>query len=227
MTESVTLDTLQAEATVATAADLLKNPKTGVGKPDVLAVLDKLAALYPRLFGAEFLPLKRGIFQDLQALHSQEFERDLLKAALAFHSRSSRYLTAVASGLPRHDLQGAVAEPMAPEHMHHALVEVFRRRQLRSREDLRPKLVARMVRAMEVSGLAPSAYVDLVRSKDEAAQAALEEARSELEARAAKNEALQRAFQASGKTAAEFAAMYGLDAVATGRLLDRNVSSAA
>ena len=193
-------------------------------KPDVYPVLEKLAALYPRLFGAEFLPLKRGIFQDLQELHAQELERELLKAALAFHTRSTRYLTAVASGLARHDLQGAVVEPMAPEHVHHALVEVFRRRQVRTQEDLRPKLVARMVRAIEASGMAPSAYADLVRSKDEAANAALDEARAEADVRAAKTEALQRAFQASGKTAAEFADMYGLDASAARRLQDSAIA---
>jgi ProP effector len=213
MTDSVTPAADAPEAPQAAPA-AAKRP----AKPDVFPVLEKLAALYPQLFGAEFLPLKRGIFQDLQELHAAEFERELLKAALAFHTRSTRYLTAVASGLARHDLQGAVVEPMAPEHVHHALVEVFRRRQMRTQEDLRPKLVARMVRAMEASGLAPGAYADVVRNKDEAANAALEEARVEVEARAAKTEALQRAFQASGKTAAEFADMYGLDAAAMRRL---------
>lgn len=213
MTESVTppAEALEAPREVPAAA---KRPP----KPDVYPVLEKLAALYPRLFGADFLPLKRGIFQDLQELHPQEFERELLKAALAFHTRSTRYLTAVASGLPRHDLQGAVVEAMAPEHVHHALLEVFRRRQLRTQENLRPKLVARIVAALEASGLTPGAYADLVRGKDEAANAALDEARIEAEGRAAKHEALQRAFQASGKTAAEFADMYGLDAAATRRL---------
>lgn len=218
MTDSVTPAAPLAEDSTAAAPAPQKTKKAGPAKPDVFPVLEKLAALYPKHFGAEFLPLKRGIFQDLQALHPDAFEQELLRAALAFHTRSTRYLTAVASGLPRHDLQGEVAEPMAPEHVHHALVEVFRRRQVRTQEDLRPKLVARMVRAMEASGLAPGAYADLVRSKDEAANAALEVARAEVEARAAKNEALQRAFQASGKTAAEFADMYGLDAAAMRRL---------
>lgn len=187
-------------------------------KPDVYPVLEKLAALYPRLFGAEFLPLKRGIFQDLQDLNPDQFEREQLKAALAFHTRSTRYLTAVASGQQRHDLQGVAVEAMAPEHVHHAVLEVFRRRQLRSRENLRPKLVARIAQAIEASGMAPSAYAELVRSKDESANAALDEARLEAETRAAKQEALMRAFQASGKTAAEFADMYGLDAAAVRRL---------
>ncbi len=224
MTDSVT-DFVTPEAALAddaapapAAPAAKKAGKTGPGKVDVFPILNKLAALYPRLFGAEFLPLKRGIFQDLQTLHPAEFEQQLLKAALAFHTRSTRYLTAVASGLPRHDLQGAVAEPMAPEHVHHALLEVFRRRQARTQEDLRPKLVARIVRAMETSGLPPADYADLVRSKDEAANAALADARAEMDARAAKHEALQRAFAASGKTLAEFADMYGLDAAAVRRL---------
>jgi ProP effector len=163
--------------------------------------------------------MKRGIFQDLLERHPQEFEREQLKAALSFHTRSTRYLTAVASGLPRHDLLGAAVEAMAPEHVHHALLEVFRRRQGRTQDDLRPKLIARMVQALEASGLAPAAYADLVRSKDEAANAMLAEALSQAEARAAKNEALQRAFEASGKTAEEFADMYGLDPRAVRRML--------
>lgn len=219
MTDSVnSVAPLEGDTPAPASAGQAPKP-SGSKKPDVLPVLEKLAALYPKLFGAEFLPLKRGIFQDLLDLHPQAFDRELLRAALAFHTRSTRYLTAVASGLARHDLQGAVSEPMAPEHVHHALVEVFRRRQLRSREDLRPKLVSRMVRAMEASGLAPGVYADLVRSKDEVANAALDAARSEVEAKAAKSEALQRAFQASGKTAAEFADMYGLDALTTRRLM--------
>jgi sRNA-binding protein len=214
MTDTVTPPAETVDTPVA-APNAAKRP----AKPDVYPVLEKLAALYPQLFGAEFLPMKRGIFQDLQERHPQEFEREQLKAALSFHTRSTRYLTAVASGFPRHDLLGAAVEAMAPEHVHHALLEVFRRRQGRTQEDLRPKLVARMVQALEASGLAPAAYADLVRSKDEAANAMLTEALSQAEARAAKNEALQRAFEASGKTAEEFADMYGLDPRAVRRML--------
>jgi ProP effector len=121
-------------------------------KPDVFPVLEKMAALYPQLFGAVFLPLKRGIFQDLLEAHPDAFERESLKAALSMHTRSTRYLTAVAAGEQRHDLQGQAVEAMAPEHVHHALLEVFRRRQMRSKEDLRPKLIARIVVAYEASG---------------------------------------------------------------------------
>ena len=51
-------------------------------RPDVQPVLERLAALHPALFGAVFLPLKRGIFQDLLAAHPDIFEREALKAAL-------------------------------------------------------------------------------------------------------------------------------------------------
>ena len=59
-----------------------------------------------RLFGEVFLPLKRGIFQDLLAAHPEVLEREALKAGLAIHTRSTRYLQSVAAGLQRHDLQG-------------------------------------------------------------------------------------------------------------------------
>jgi sRNA-binding protein len=190
-------------------------------RPDVFPVLEKMAALYQQLFGAVFLPLKRGIFQDLLEAHPDAFERDSLKAALSMHTRSTRYLTAVAAGEQRHDLQGQPVEAMAPEHVHHALLEVFRRRQMRGKEDLRPKLIARIVVAFEASGLTPLAYAELVRSRDEGANAVLDEAMVEAEARAAKTEALLQAFNASGKTVDEFADMYGMDARAVSRMLAR------
>lgn len=189
--------------------------------PDVFPVLEQMAALYPQMFGATFLPMKRGIFQDLLDAHPDAFERNSLKAALAHHTRSTRYLTAVASGVDRYDLQGKAVEVMAPEHVHHALLEVFRRRQSRSQEDLRPKLVQRIVVACEASGLTPQAYGELVRSRDEAANAVLEEAMAEANARAAKTEALLQAFKASGKSLDVFADMYGLDPRAVSRMLAR------
>ena len=110
---------------------------------------------------------------------------------------------------------------MAPEHVHHALLEVFRRRQTRSKEDLRPKLLQRIVVACEASGLTPQAYAELVRSRDEAANAVLDEAMVDAEARAAKTEALLQAFKASGKSLDVFADMYGMDPRAVSRMLAR------
>jgi ProP effector len=211
----------------APVADTAAAPKARAPKPDVLPVLDKMAALYPHLFGAVFRPMKRGIFQELLDSHPTEFEPVSLKAALSMHARSLRYLTAVASGEQRHDLQGQPVEPMAPEHVFHALLEVFRRRQFRTKEDLRPKLVQRVVAAWEASGLTPQAYRELVSSRDAAANAVLDDAMSEADARAAKAEALRAAFQSSGATVEAFADMYGLDPRAVGRMLRRPGADAA
>jgi sRNA-binding protein len=184
-------------------------------------VLDQLADLYPGLFGEVFLPLKRGIYQDLLAAHPDVLDREALKAGLAIHTRSTRYLQSVAAGQKRHDLQGEAVEDMAPEHVHHALLEVFRRRQGRVAEDLRPKLRHRIGQAFEASGLSREAYTERVHSRDEAANAMLEEVLSEAAARAAKDEALLRAFEASGQALDAFADMYGMDPREAARTLDR------
>ena len=187
-------------------------------------VLEQLAGLYPHLFGAVFRPLKRGIFQDLLAAHPDAFEREALKVALGIHTRSTRYLQAVAAGEKRHDLQGQPVEAMAPEHVHHALLEVYRRRKNqkgRSTEDLLPKLRNRIIAAFEASGLTREAYTELVVGRDDAANAILEEAFAEWAARNAKAEALLRAFEASGSTLEQFADMYGMDPRSTGQQLER------
>ena len=187
-------------------------------------VLEQLAGLYPHLFGAVFRPLKRGIFQDLLAAHPEAFEREALKVALGIHTRSTRYLQAVAAGEKRHDLQGQPVEAMAPEHVHHALLEVYRRRKNqkgRSTEDLLPKLRNRIIAAFEASGLTREAYTELVVGRDDAANAILEEAFAEWAARNAKAEALLRAFEASGSTLEQFADMYGMDPRSTGQQLER------
>jgi sRNA-binding protein len=198
-----------------------REPRAARTRRGVHPALEKLATLYPHLFGEVFLPLKRGIFQDLLAALPDAFQREELKEALAQHTRSTRYLTGVAAGWKRHDLQGQPVEDMAPEHVYHALVEVFRRRQQRGGEDLRGKLRNRILQAFEASGLSREAYVELVRSRDEAANAVLDEAMAEAATRAAKDEALLRAFEASGKSVEEFADMYGLDARAATQSLDR------
>ena len=174
-------------------------------------VLEKLFELHPNLFGAKFLPLKLGIFHDLLARHPEVFKKDELKLAMGQHARSTRYLECVAAGLARHDLDGVVVEPVAPEHVHHAILEVFRRRQARSKDDLRPRLRVLLKQAIENSGLALEDYAALVRVQDEATNALLDDAMGELKAEAAKREALMTTFTASGKTEAEFADMYGMD----------------
>ena len=184
-------------------------------------VLEKLFELHPQLFGARFLPLKLGIFHDLLARHPDGFKKDELKLAMGQHARSTRYLECVAAGLDRHDLDGAVVEPVAPEHVHHAILEVFRRRQARAKDDLRPRLTGLLKQAVENSGLALDDYVALVRVQDEATNALLDNALDELKAEAAKREALMTTFTASGKTEAEFADMYGMDSKLVSSVLAR------
>jgi sRNA-binding protein len=223
MTESDTTVDATAAAAAATPSPQAAPaaPPQGPRAPRVQPVLEQLAGFYPHLFGAVFLPLKRGIFQDLLAAHPDLFERDALKDALGFHTRSTRYLVEVAAGRQRHDLQGQPVEAMAPEHVYQALLEVFRRRQARGREDLRPKLRERIIQAFEESGLAREAYAQLVRGRDEAANALLDEALDEAAARSARDEALLRAFDASGRSVEAFADMYGLEPRAAARSLER------
>jgi ProP effector len=177
----------------------------------VQPVLEKLFELYPHLFGENFLPLKLGIFQDLLAAHPEHFQRESLKAALGFHTRSTRYLQCVAAGNKRHDLQGNAGDDVAPEHVYLTLLELFRRRQARAREDLRPKFRAQLMAAFEASGLTRQDYQARVQTNDAAATALLEEAFAEREQKVAKREALRRTFESSGKTPDEFADMYGID----------------
>lgn len=174
-------------------------------------VLQQLFELYPKMFGAHFLPLKLGVFQDLLALHPELFKRDELKVALGLHARSTRYLESVAAGLQRHDLNGEPVEPVAPEHVHHAIMEVFRRRQARANQDLRPYARAQLIAAIEVSGLSREDYLLCIRQQDEVSVALLDEAFAELAEQAAKRDALLRMFEASGKTVAEFSDMYGMN----------------
>jgi sRNA-binding protein len=214
MTTSPTLPTPAASDTPATPAPTDTRPK---GRPSIaerkqtaLPVLEQLATRYPHLFGAEFLPLKRGIFQDLLTRHPELFQRDDLKAALAFHARSTRYLQCVAAGKARHDLDGKAVEAVAPEHLAQALVELHRRRQARSQEDLLPKLRAQLSAAFEASGLSRQDFVERVQLKDEAMSALLDEALGDSAAKIARQEALVRAYEASGKSTREFADMYGV-----------------
>lgn len=196
-------------------------PRAGTRPSRQHPVLDQLAQLVPGLFGEVLKPLKRGIYQDLLDAHPGVLEADGLKAALALHTRSSRYLSVVASGQPRHDLAGQPVEALAPEHIHHALIEVFRRRQGRTPEDLVPKLRQRIVQAFESSGLGREAYATLVMGRDDTVNAITAEALGEAASRAARDEALLRAFDASGQTVEAFADMYGMPAPDARRTLER------
>ncbi|SFO95191.1 ProQ/FINO family protein [Variovorax sp. OK605] len=184
--------------------------------------LERLFALYPKLFGARFVPLKLGVYDELLARHPEDFKAEDLKVAMGLHARSTRYLEAVAAGLARHDLDGNALDPVAPEHVHHAILELHRRRMQRNNgEDLRPQLVTRIAKAIEASGLDREAYAVLVRSRDANANAVVDEALADLAQQAAKREALLRAFEASGRSEQEFAEMYGMERAEVTRTLQR------
>ena len=220
-TEASSVPALAPAAT--TSATLRQNQQDGRGrtqeKPpqqarpprEVHPVLQHLFALYPKMFGPQFLPLKLGVFQDLLALHPEVFKKADLKIALGLHARSTRYLESVASGLQRHDLNGEAVEPVAPEHVHHAIMEVFRRRQARSNQDLRPYARSQLFGAIEASGLSREDYLLCIRQQDEISTALLDDVFAELAEQAAKRDALFKMFEASGKSVAEFADMYGMN----------------
>jgi sRNA-binding protein len=182
-------------------------------------LLHKLFELYPRLFGARFLPLKIGVFEDLVTAQPDALPAAELKVALGLHTRSTRYIEAVASGLHRHDLQGKPMEPVAPEHVHHAILELYKRRSGRAPEQARERAVAQLAAAIEASGLSREDYRERFTPPDDTLHSMLEEALSTVAQRGARREALQNAFKASGKTVAEFAEMYGLDPREAKRLL--------
>jgi ProP effector len=213
---------IQASTPDDTRARAPANSKNQARAPRAVhPVLQQLFELYPEMFGAHFLPLKLGVFQELLALHPDLFKRDELKVALGLHARSTRYLESVAAGLRRHDLHGVPVEPVAPEHVHHAIMEVFRRRQARSNQDLRPYARAQLIQAIEASGLGREDFLSCVRQQDEMSTALLDEAFAELAEKAAKRDALLRMFEASGKTVAEFADMYGMDPAEVTQTLER------
>ncbi len=187
--------------------------------PRVHPLLQKLSELYPRLFGARVVPLKIGIFQDLLAAQPDALPAAELKVALGLHTRSTRYIEAVASGLPRHDLQGQRVEPVAPEHVHHAILQLYKRRSAKAPEQARQRAVAQLATVIEASGLSREDYRERFTSPDDDVHSMLEEALALVAQRSARREALQNAFQASGKTVAEFAEMYGLDPREARRLL--------
>lgn len=217
-----TLPTSITEEQPQVAAETPETPgaaKKAVRQVPVQPALEKLYELYPKLFGAEFLPLKLGIFQELLARHPEHFERAQLKAALAVHTRSTRYLQSISDGKPRYSLEGDAVDAVAPEHVYLALLELFRRRQARSPQDLRPRLRQQLMQAFEASGLSRQDYLTRVQSSDLEAYQQLEEALTERDQRLAREEALRNAFTSSGKAVAEFAQMYGLRPAEVGNLL--------
>lgn len=184
-------------------------------------LLHTLYDLYPKVFGAQALPLKLGIFHELVANHPDLLEAKALREALGQHTRSTRYLEQVATGVHRHDLQGLPVEPLAPEHVHQAIMEVSRRERAGNSPAAQAKLRLRLRNAFEASGLSRGAYAEQVKPPLEAWNALLDHAYTEDGAAAAKREALLKAFESSGQTLAQFADMYGMDLASTENSLEQ------
>ncbi len=193
------------------------NGGNGGGRPaprPVHPLLLQLADLHPRLFGPRPRPLKLGIFEDLVAAHGEALVPAELKLALGQHVRSSRYLQAVAEGHPRCGLDGEPVQAAAPEHVLHAVMEIWRRRQGRDPQAARAWALGCLAHALEpvhAAGQDRADWLAEVRTQDPQALALVDEAWSELAALAAKREALRRAYEASGQSVEAFADMYGLD----------------
>ncbi len=205
-----TPEPVAASTTAPNAAPAEKREPKRLDATAIQPVLEKLFELYPNLFGAQFLPLKLGVFQELLTLHPEQFQRDSLKAALGFHTRSTRYLQSVASGKPRHDLQGLAGDPVAPEHVYLAIMELHRRRQLRAKEDLTPQLRKQVKAAFEASGLSTQDYLARLLVTPEDAHPVVQEVMAEQAQLLARREALFTIFSNSGKSPEEFADMYGV-----------------
>src|SRR5688572_10152840 len=168
----MTQDTTATSPAPRTPAPARKAPRP------VHPLLHKLFELYPRLFGARFLPLKVGVFEELVAAHPAVLPAPELKVALGLHTRSTRYIEAVASGLARHDLQARPVEPVAPEHVHHAILELYKRRSGKSPEQARQRAVAQMAAAIEASGLSREDYRERFNSPDDNLHSLMEDALS-------------------------------------------------
>lgn len=194
-------------------------------------VLERLAQSHPALFGAQPLPLKRGIYEDLSAANP-EWDAEELKQGLAIHTRSTRYLQAVSNGRARHDLEGKAVEPMAVEHSFHALTELYRRKlrhaeraeeaqQQDMREQAQQWLEHRLGKAIENSGLRATVYEESVHTRDATVLATLAQVVKTATEQQARDEAMLHAYEASGSNVAAFAEMYGLTVQEAGLMLAR------
>ncbi|WP_427915232.1 ProQ/FinO family protein [Ramlibacter sp. MMS24-I3-19] len=220
MTTPATTDTPEAPAPAsAPAASAAAKKRRKPAPRQTHPLLQTLWELYPTLFGARFLPLKLGVFEEMRAAHPDKLPAEELKVALGLHTRSNRYLEAVATGLPRHDLAGQPVEPVAPEHVHHAILELYRRKSTTPQEPAaRERAIVQLAAAVERSGLDRDAYRERFGQHD-ASRAMLEEALVLVGQKTARQEALVRAFKASGKTVDEFADMYGMTPAEVARLV--------
>lgn len=103
------------------------------GKPVVpelppAAVAERLAALFPALFGSAPQPLKLRIQADIQQRAPGTFTKKSLSIFLHRHTTSTAYLKALSAAPQRVDLDGQPAGEVAEEHRQAAAIELERRK---------------------------------------------------------------------------------------------------
>lgn len=188
-----------------------------------------LAQWHPELFGSQLLPLKRGIFHDLMAAHAGQIEPAALKHALAVHTRSTRYLSAIANGAARMGLDGVAAEPVSLEHRFDALARLLPRKKPREGQPA-PELwfQRRIAMLFTESGLTRSQWVQAIGGEERLnarpapVPALVAAALDDAAAADARAEAIASTFEASGAAnVAAFASMYGLHPRAVQQQLNR------
>jgi sRNA-binding protein len=116
--------------TAATVSEATDTDATAAASAalSVRAVGQLLATHFPALFAGPARPLKLRIQADIQQRVPGVFTREQLSAFLRRHTGQTAYLSAMARGGQRIDLDGAPAGEIAAEHREAAATEVQRRR---------------------------------------------------------------------------------------------------
>ncbi len=89
-------------------------------------LLDRLYALFPVF--RDFQPLAIGIHKNLlERLPDLDLDKADVRAALHFHTASTRYLKAIVEGAPRFDLDGNASGEVTPEQQAQAVTALRER----------------------------------------------------------------------------------------------------
>ena len=116
------------------AAELVPAREPAAVTPEMspAACAERLAALFPALFGGEGppKPVKLRIHADIQQRAPGVFTRKALSIFMHRHTTGNAYLKALLTAPHRHDLDGQPAGEVAEEHRAAAKEELERRRQI-------------------------------------------------------------------------------------------------
>lgn len=114
------------------AAEPAAPPRATVPEMSLAVCAERLAALFPALFGGEGppKPVKLRIHADIQQRAPGVFTRKALSIFMHRHTTGNAYLKALLTAPHRHDLDGQPAGEVAEEHRAAAKEELERRRQI-------------------------------------------------------------------------------------------------